>query len=111
MHDGFSHICTFAHLSFAHLQKSFGHVKTVLRKLRVSENVFLRTCVKMKFIIFTEFQRICKFEQFFEKSEKSRNFSKMSDSVPSVFDVFPKMSEKSSRVPEWYTSGFLGQRV
>ena len=29
----------------------------------------------------------------------------MSDSVPSVFDVFPKMSEKSSRVPEWYTSG------
>ena len=29
----------------------------------------------------------------------------MSNSVPSVFDVFPKMSEKSSRVPEWYTSG------
>ena len=37
-------------------------------------------------------------------SKKSKK-PKMSDSVPSVFDVFPKMSEKSSRVPEWYTSG------
>ena len=36
---------------------------------------------------------------------KKSKFPKMSDSVPSVFDVFPKMSEKSSRVPEWYTSG------
>ena len=39
------------------------------------------------------------------KMTKKSKFSKMSDSVPSVFDVFPKMSEKSSRVPEWYTSG------
>ena len=40
-----------------------------------------------------------------DKISKKSKFSKMSDSVPSVFDVFPKMSEKSSRVPEWYTSG------
>ena len=39
------------------------------------------------------------------KISKKTKFLKMSDSVPSVFDVFPKMSEKSSRVPEWYTSG------
>ena len=39
------------------------------------------------------------------KISKKSKFPKMSDSVPSVFDVFPKMSEKSSRVPEWYTSG------
>ena len=39
------------------------------------------------------------------KMTKKSKFPKMSDSVPSVFDVFPKMSEKSSRVPEWYTSG------
>ena len=46
--------------------------------------------------------------RFFAKSVKFRKKSKkleMSNSVPSVFDVFPKMSEKSSRVPEWYTSG------
>ena len=40
-----------------------------------------------------------------DKISKKSKFPKMSDSVPSVFDVFPKMSEKSSRVPEWYTSG------
>ena len=34
------------------------------------------------------------FDGFCEKVEKSRNFRKC-----------PKMSEKSSRVPEWYTSG------
>ena len=39
------------------------------------------------------------------KFRKKLKNVKMSNSVPSVFDVFPKMSEKSSRVPEWYTSG------
>ena len=39
------------------------------------------------------------------KMTKKSKFPKMSENVPSVFDVFPKMSEKSSRVPEWYTSG------
>ena len=39
------------------------------------------------------------------KISKKSKIPKMSENVPSVFDVFPKMSEKSSRVPEWYTSG------
>ena len=53
------------------------------------------SCARVFFQILTVFAK---------KSKKSK-FPKMSDSVPSVFDVFPKMSEKSSRVPEWYTSG------
>ena len=45
------------------------------------------------------------FSTVFVKFAKKSIFVKMSENVPSVFDVFPKMSEKSSRVPEWYTSG------
>ena len=54
------------------------------------------------------FHGCAQFFSFFanlSKISKKSEFPKMSDSVPSVFDVFPKMSEKSSRVPEWYTSG------
>ena len=71
------------------------------------ENIFARHVRNMwNLFFFTHFsQEICSFSSKSTNSRKSRKNVKMSDSVPSVFDVFPKMSEKSSRVPEWYTSG------
>ena len=62
----------------------------------------MREHKKMFFHRFAQnFQILTKMTKFRKKTKKLE----MSDSVPSVFDVFPKMSEKSSRVPEWYTSG------
>ena len=104
VHDGFSHICRFAHLHFALVQKVCEHVLRLCRNFRTCENI-LRMCANMKFTFFTNCTRFFTFWAKSTKSRKSLKFPKMSDSVPSVFDVFPKMSEKSSRVPEWYTSG------
>ena len=90
------HICT-----FAHFWKWFcEHVEKVFQLWILFAN--MREHAEMFF--FTFLQKFTKSVKFAKISKKSK-FPKMSDSVPSVFDVFPKMSEKSSRVPEWYTSG------
>ena len=91
-----THFCTFAHLSdlcttsfrtFADLWKWFcefcAFVKIVFTCSRIHEFVF--------FTFSPEFSVFVKFAQNVEKVEISENV--------------PKMSEKSSRVPEWYTSG------
>ena len=94
-------ICTFVICAFA---ESFAHVEKFLCKLQICDLCFVKMCAltKMFFSSFRQnFQNFAKSVKFRKKLKNE----KMSDSVPSVFDVFPKMSEKSSRVPEWYTSG------
>ena len=104
VHDTFLHICTFAHLHICTFAESFANMRKCFFSLHSCRNYFANMLTsKIMFAhkfsqIFTVFVKIVKI------SKKSK-FPKMSDSVPSVFDVFPKMSEKSSRVPEWYTSG------
>ena len=66
VHDSFLHICTFAHLRFEHLQKSFRRVKMFLRSLHTCEKV-LRTCANMQKWFLSIFHRICKFERFLQK--------------------------------------------
>ena len=58
-------------------------VKMFCECLCMCENLFFMFC--------EEIHVFCKFAQKVEKVEKTENV--------------PKMSEKSSRVPEWYTSG------
>ena len=81
------HMCRKSFSQVAHLSEKFLHVCAFVNSL------FLR--------FHTNFQNFAKSVKFRKKTKKLE----MSNSVPSVFDVFPKMSEKSSRVPEWYTSG------
>ena len=94
-------ICRFTFCRFVHLSNLHFHI---CEKVVHSENLFANM-LKHK-ISFCEHKNT-KFHFFtkIDKISKKRKNTKMSDSVPSVFDVFPKMSEKSSRVPEWYTSG------
>ena len=108
-------ICAFcARRFFAHLQicafvfcacaESFGHVWKCFFTCAHLWRRFAKVCA-CKISCFSLFDGIFSFWRFFEKSRNLSENAKMSNSVPSVFDVFPKMSEKSSRVPEWYTSG------
>ena len=94
VHDGFSHICRFARFVFCacaevceHVEKCFLHlcafVKTFCKSVRICEMCFFAFC--------TEFANLSVFCKKCQKVEISENV--------------PKMSEKSSRVPEWYTSG------
>ena len=91
-----THFCTFAHLhiyTFAHLQKLANmremfldlcaFVKTFCKSVRICEIVF--------WAFFTDFHFLSVFCKFVEKVEISENVR--------------KCPEKSSRVPEWYTSG------
>ena len=88
--------CTFAHLhiyTFAHLQK-LANMREMFLDLCEFVKMFSRMCAHVKFCFlafFTEFANLSVFCQNVEKVEISENV--------------PKMSEKSSRVPEWYTSG------
>ena len=87
------HICTFVFLCL-HLCEKFFDKWKCFANMRAHENFY-----------FSHFSQKSHFFPNLSKISKKSKFPKMSDSVPSVFDVFPKMSEKSSRVPEWYTSG------
>ena len=104
VHDGFSHICRFAHLCSAHLSEVCEHVKTFLHKLSICK-LFVCMLFHDENIFFHV--RAC-FLQIWRKSTKSRKSWK-SRKCPILsrrfLTCFPKMSEKSSRVPEWYTSG------
>ena len=93
VHDGFSHICRFAHLCFGHLQK-FANMFCVCAESFEHVKMFSRMCARLWILVFHVLSRICKFERFLQKWRKSRN----SENVR-------KCPEKSSRVPEWYTSG------
>ena len=87
---------TFADLhiyTFAHLQKLV-NMREMFLDLCEFVKMFSRMCAHVKFCFlafFTEFANLSVFCQNVEKVEISENV--------------PKMSEKSSRVPEWYTSG------
>ena len=94
-------LCTTVFRTFADLHICLLHI---CRKVLQTWKHF-STCVHL-WILFcriVEHVKLCfshvrtvfeHFDGFCEKVEKSRNFRKC-----------PKMSEKSSRVPEWYTSG------
>ena len=72
--------------------------------MRICEFTFSLVCTFAN-LLFSCSRVFFHFLTVFAKKSKKSKFPKMSENVPSVFDVFPKMSEKSSRVPEWYTSG------
>ena len=83
-------ICTFV---FAHLQK-LANMREMFLHLCEFVKMFSQMCAHVKFCFFaffTEFANLSVFCKNVEKVEISENV--------------PKMSEKSSRVPEWYTSG------
>ena len=97
---------TFAdlHIYILHLCRKFANMFCVCAEISEHVKIFWE-CARTWNLHFSQIaQGFSLFEQNRQNLEKAK-FPKMSDSVPSVFDVFPKMSEKSSRVPEWYTSG------
>ena len=94
-------ICTFVFCTFAEVSNLFLHLCAEVLHVW---NSFVNMREHKKYF-FSHFSQNFHFWAFFEKKSKKSKFPKMSENVPSVFDVFPKMSEKSSRVPEWYTSG------
>ena len=94
VHRRFLHICRFVHLCFAHC----AHLQTLcVMKLFLHVRTFVKTfwkCAHVNFvflILHRIFRIWANFDENVEKVEISENV--------------PKMSEKSSRVPEWYTSG------
>ena len=92
VHRRFLHICRFVHLCFALVQKSFDMCELFLHVRHICENV-LKVCA-CKILFFTDFAEFSEFDDFDENVEKVE-----------ISENVPKMSEKSSRVPEWYTSG------
>ena len=91
-----THFCTFADLhiyTFAHLQK-LANMREMFLDLCEFVNYVLTLCAFMNLCFFTFSQEISEFVKFDEKLEKVE-----------ISENVPKMSEKSSRVPEWYTSG------
>ena len=99
VHDGFSHICTFAHLCSAHVRKSFACVRKVFY-ICAFVNSLLQKCANMKICFATGFSLFDGFCQICSKSRKSRNFRKCPENVR-------KKLTCSWVVHEW----FLGQRV
>ena len=100
VHDGFSHICRFAHLCFASLQKSFAHVNSFLR-ICTNINFFFaktHTCkisLRACFSLFDGFCQIC------SKSRKSRNFRK----CPKMSRRFLTCSRKCPKKAHVFLSG------
>ena len=94
-------LCTTVFRTFAHLHiYTFAH----LQKLANMREMFLDLCEFVK--TFWECARICEF-LFFMFLTEFANLSVFCQNVEKVeiSENVPKMSEKSSRVPEWYTSG------
>ena len=91
-----THFCTFADLHFAHLH--------ICRKLRTCKFLFRELCAFVNYVC--ECLRICE-NHFFVFCAEFADFVKIRQNVEKVeiSGNVPKMSEKSSRVPEWYTSG------
>ena len=108
-------ICAFCARRFLRVLQICAFVFCKLVQKLLCMNYFSRTCAQVKLLfekLHTSKIMFCvhvhKVFHFLTKNDKiskKSKFPKMSENVPSVFDVFPKMSEKSSRVPEWYTSG------
>ena len=93
-------LCTtvFAHLQicafvFCACAEVCEHVKMFLHIVHVCENIL--QSVRICEIVFFHFWRNLQIWAFFAKSVEKVEIS----------ENVPKMSEKSSRVPEWYTSG------
>ena len=94
-------LCTTVFRTFADLCIC---VLCMCRKFRTCLKMFLRLCRIVR--TFCESVRICEFV-FWAFFTKFANLSKICQNVEKVeiSENVPKMSEKSSRVPEWYTSG------
>ena len=94
-------LCTTVFRTFADLHIC---VLCMCRKFRTCLKMFLRLCRIVR--TFCESVRICEFV-FWAFFTKFANLSKICQNVEKVeiSENVPKMSEKSSRVPEWYTSG------
>ena len=94
-------LCTTVFRTFADLRIC---VLCMCRSLRTCVKTFCASCAFVK--TFCKSVRICEivFWAFFTKFA---NLSKICQNVEKVeiSENVPKMSEKSSRVPEWYTSG------
>ena len=91
-----THFCTFADLCIC--------VLCMCRKFCISENIF-RTCAHL-WILFCTCLHICEivFFTFARVFSVFDDFDENDEKVE-ISENVPKMSEKSSRVPEWYTSG------
>ena len=88
--------CTFADLHIC--------VLCMCRKFCISENIF-RTCARL-WILFCEHARVCEnvFFMFFQFLTVFVKFDENDEKVE-ISENVRKCPEKSSRVPEWYTSG------
>ena len=94
MHDGFFahlHICTFTHLHICRNLRTCAKCFWTCASLRILFCICARTCKNVFSRICTVFQILTVFAKKSKKVEISENVR--------------KCPEKSSRVPEWYTSG------